>query len=974
MPWNYEPGALMPWNYIVIITAFVYLALMFAIAHYAEKRASAGRSIINNPWVYSLSIAVYCTAWTYYGSVGRAASSGLEFLAVYIGPSLMVLLWMTVLRKIIRICKIHRITTIADFISSRYGKSLALSGLVTIFMVIGMVPYISLQIKAVSTSINVLFQYPEVVSSVSAVPIWFDTAFYVAIVNAVFTIIFGTRHLDTFERHEGMVAAIAFESLVKLLAFLAVGIFVVYGMHNGFADLFSKSRAIPQLDKLFTMEGSDYLRWSTIIVISAMAIMFLPRQFQMLVVENIDEKHLKQASWIVPLYLLLINIFVLPIAFGGLLRFPYGNVNPDTFVLTLPLAEHQDFLAIFAFLGGLSASTAMIAVTSVALSTMVSNNLILPVMVRLGVLHHSTSQDMSGLILNIRRLTIIFLLTLGYIYFRLTSGYLALVTIGLMSFAAAAQCGPVILCGIFWKGGTRLGALTGLGGGFAVWTYTMLLPLFAKKGWLPLSFIEEGPFGISLLKPYQLFGLEGLGWLEHGVFWSLLVNIGGYFIVSLIAEHRSSTGHVQAELFVDVFRPDKRTTYWGDNFSIADLQNLLSRFLGDKTVERIFSPYGQAFTGTAEEKKELADYAEKILAGTIGAASARIAVASVLQQSVAITDPITAEESIRESEARLQAIMDNTSTTISLKDTQGHFILINRRFGELSHISKEDIVGKTDYDIFPKKLANRYRANDMKALQAGSPIQVEEIFHHADGRHTYLAIKFPMYDTTRTVYGVCSIATDITDRKRSEFELQRSHDRLKQALEDTITAIARAVEARDLYVAGHQRRVAQLAVAIATEMNLEPDTIEGIHMGAIIHDIGKIHLPAEILNKPARLFDTEFALVKSHPEVGYEILKDVKLPWPVSQIVHQHHEHLDGSGYPHGLQGDDILLESRIVCVADVIEAMAGHRPYRPAKGINKALNEIQKHKGDFYDPDVVDACVRLFHEKKFSFEEELLS
>ena len=961
----------MPWNYIVVITAFAYLGMMFAIAYYAEKRASVGLSIINNPWIYSLSIAVYCTAWTYYGSVGRAASSGIEFLAVYIGPTLMALLWMTVLRKIIRICKTHRITTIADFISSRYSKSLTLGGLVTIFMVIGIVPYISLQIKAVSTSINVLIQYPEATNYISAGPIWLDTAFYVSIVNAVFTIIFGTRHLDSFERHEGMVAAVAFESLVKLLAFLAVGIFVVYGMHDGFEDVFLKARAMPRLDELFAMEGDDYLRWATIAVISAMAIMFLPRQFQMLVVENVDESHIKKALWIFPLYLFLINIFVLPIAFGGLIRFPSGSVNPDTFVLTLPLAEHQDILAIFVFLGGLSASTAMVAVSSISISTMVSNNLMIPVMVKLGFLRVRAIKDLSGLILKIRRFSIIFLLLLGYLYFRLASGHLALVTIGLMSFAAAAQCGPVIIGGIFWKGGTRLGALTGLGGGFAVWAYTMLLPLFAQTGWLPLSFIEEGPFGIALLKPYQLFGLDGLGWFEHGVFWSMLVNISGYFIVSMLAGHKSSTGYVQAELFVDVFRPDTRKTYWGDDFSIANLQHLLSRFLGDESVERIFAPYGKVFTGTIEEKRDLADYAEKVLAGAIGATSARLAVSSVLHKSAVISDPITAEESIRESESRLQAIMDNTSNVIFLKDTQGHYILVNRRFGKFFQINTEEVVGKTDYDIFPEKLADTYRINDRKALQEGVPIQAEEIYCQEDGCHTYLTIKFPMYDTTRTVYGVCCIATDITERKINELELQKSHDKLKNALQDTITAIARAVEARDLYVAGHQRRVAQLAVAIAKEMGLDDDQVEGIHMGAIIHDIGKIHLPAEILNKPARLFDTEFSLVKSHPAVGYDILKDVKLPWPVAQIVHQHHEHLDGSGYPQALTKEEILLEARIVGVADVVEAMAGHRPYRPAKGIKKALHEIERHKGIFYDPKVVDACMRLFRDKKFKFNEE---
>lgn len=965
----------MPWNYAVILTAFGYLAMMFGVAQYAEKRAAAGRSIINNPWVYSLSIAVYCTAWTYYGSVGRAASSGLEFLAVYIGPTLMALLWWIVLRKIIRICKTHRITTIADFISSRYGKSFALSGLVTLLTVFGIMPYISLQLKGVSASINILIHYPEFIFTTSPGAIWTDTAFYVAVVMAAFAIIFGTRHLDAFERHEGMVAAVAFESVIKLLAFLAVGLFVVYGMHDGLRDVFSQVRAVPHLDELFTLERGGYLKWGWITFLSAMAIMFLPRQFQMMVVENVDENHVKQAAWILPLYLLFINAFVLLIALGGLLRFPYGAVNPDTFVLTLPLAEQRHILAVFVFLGGLSAATAMIAVTSVAVSTMVSNDLILPLLMRMDFFRiNGKRRDLSGIILAVRRITIVLMLALGYVNFRLLSGSLSLVTMGLLSFAAAAQFAPVILFGIFWKGGTRAGALVGLGSGFVLWFYTMILPFFSQAGWFPMSFIEQGPLGIGFLKPYQLFGLEGFGWLEHGMFWSMLVNLGGYVITSFLTEHSNSTELVQSELFVDVFRPEKKATYWKDDYSVTDLQNLLSRFLGQEPVERIFADYSRAMTGTAVEKQDLADYAEKILAGAIGAASARLAVASIVQQAVVITDPIKAEESIRESEQRLQAIMDNAATVITLKDTQGHFILVNRRFNELFNLSKEEIVGKTDYDLFPEEIADKFSENDRLALQAGHPLEIEEVVHHKDGCHTYLAIKFPMYDISGSPYGLCTIATDITERKRSEIEVRHSRDRLKHALEDTITAIARAVEARDLYVAGHQRRVAWLSCAIAREMGLSDDQIEGIHMGATIHDIGKIHLPSEILNKPARLFETEFALVKSHPEVGYEILKDVKLPWPVAQIVYQHHEHLDGSGYPQGLKGDNIILEARIVCVADVVEAMACHRPYRPAMGIDKAIGEIEKNKGKFYEPAAVNACVRLLREKKFTFEKELLS
>lgn len=964
----------MIWNYLIICIAFAYLGLLFGIAYFAEKRAATGQSIINNPWVYSLSIAVYCTTWTFYGSVGLAAVSGLSFLPVYLGPTLIALLWWIILRKMIRICKTNRITTIADFISSRYGKSFTLAGIVTLFTVIGIMPYISLQLKAVSVSINVLMAHSMGITQQPPAAVWFDTAFYVSLIMAAFAIMFGTRKLDAYERHEGMVAVVAFESLVKLCAFIVVGLFIVYGMYNGFEDIFSKAGAVPQIEKLFTLEQGDYLSWGWITVISAMAIMFLPRQFQMMVVENINENHVKQAAWIVPLYMLLITVFVIPIAFGGLLRFPNGTVNPDTFVLTLPLTEHRHLLALIVFLGGLSAATSMIAVSSIAISTMVSNDLVIPIMMRIKFLKLHKREDLSGLILAIRRVTIILMMLLGYINFHLISQPQTLVTIGLLSFAAAAQFGPVILCGMYWQGGTRMGALTGLSGGFAIWLYTMFLPLFVRSGWMPLSFLEQGPFGIALLKPYQLFGLDGLGWLEHGMFWSLIFNLGGYLIVSLLTEHRGSMEKLQAELYVNVFKQENRETYWQDNFSVSDLQTLLIRFLGYETVNRIFTHYFQTITRTAEPKKHLAGYAEKILAGAIGAASARLAVASIVQPAQIISDPKRTEESMRESEGRLRAILDNSSAVISLKDIQGHFILVNREFEELYDLPQEKIIGKTDYDIFPKKVADMYRLNDQKALEEGGPVQVEEVVHLKDGCHTYIAIKFPLYDTTGSPYATCGILTDITERKRSEVELQKGHDRLKQALEDTIGSIAKAVEARDLYVAGHQRRVALLACAIAKEMRLDADLIEGVKMAATIHDIGKIHLPAEILSKPARLLETEFALVKSHPEVGFEILKDIKLPWPVAQVVHQHHEHLDGSGYPQQLKGDDILLESRIVCVADVVEAMAGHRPYRPAKGIKKALQEIEKNKGIYYDPLVVDACVRLFRENKFNFEEEFLS
>jgi Na+/proline symporter len=489
-------------GHVIVLVAFAYLGLLFGIAYYADKRADEGRSIIANPTIYALSLAVYATAWTFYGSVGRAASDGIGFLPIYLGPTLMIALWWLVMRKIIRISKNNRITSLADFIASRYGKSALLGGLVTVIAVIGILPYISLQLKAISTSYAILLHYPEISMPASAgvAPLASDTAFWVAMILAAFTILFGTRHLDAAEHHEGMVAAIAFESLVKLLAFLAVGVFVTYGMFNGLGDIFSRVRASPDLAPLLApLEGvaGGYANWVWLTILSMLAIMFLPRQFQVAVIENKDERHLSKAIWLFPLYMIAINIFVLPIAFGGNLRFPDGTVDADTFVLTLPMAAKQEGLALLVFIGGLSAATGMVIVETIALSTMVCNDLLMPVLLRLKGLRLAERRDLTALLLGIRRGAIVLILLLGYLYFRLAGEAYALVSIGLVSFAAVAQFGPVLLGGIFWKGGTRDGAFWGLVAGFTVWAYTLLLPALVRSGWLPAELVEHGPLGHS---------------------------------------------------------------------------------------------------------------------------------------------------------------------------------------------------------------------------------------------------------------------------------------------------------------------------------------------------------------------------------------------------------------------------------------------------------------------------------------------
>src|SRR5215468_10796995 len=629
-------------GWVIVTVSFAYLGLLFAIAYYGDKRGDAGRSIIARPTIYALSLAVYCTTWTFYGSVGRAASTGIGFLPIYLGPTLMAGLWWFVMLKIIRISKANRITSIADFVASRYGKSQMLGGLVTVIAVVGVMPYISLQLKAVSNSFTILLHYPDIVMPARAEvqPFFQESAFYIAMILAAFTIVFGTRHLDASERHEGMVAAVAFESLVKLLAFLAVGVFVTFGIYKGFGDIFHRAAAVPQLKTLMTVAdtGTSYGNWWSLIFVSMLSIMLLPRQFQIAVVENVSEHHLARATWLFPLYLLLINIFVLPIALGGLLHFPDGSVDADTFVLTLPMAEHREALALFVFIGGLSAAAAMVIVETIALSTMVCNDLVMPALLRQQWLRLHERQDLSGVLLLIRRWAIAGILLLGYVYFRGAGEAYALVSIGLISFAAVAQFAPSIFGAIYWKEGTKNGAIAGLLAGFAVWGYTLLLPSLAKSGWLSPHFIQDGLFSVALLKPHELFGMRGLDAMSHSVFWSMLANIGAYVGVSL-AGRPGVVETAQARRFVDVFRrptPGDDGRVWRGRVHVAELLPLIGRFLGPERAREAFLAFAQRqglpSVDALPADAALVHYAETLLAGAIGSASARVMVASVVRE------------------------------------------------------------------------------------------------------------------------------------------------------------------------------------------------------------------------------------------------------------------------------------------------------------------------------------------------------
>jgi Na+/proline symporter/nitrogen-specific signal transduction histidine kinase len=782
---------------VIILTSFAYLGLLFAIAYYADKRADAGRSIIASPYVYSLSLAVYATAWTFYGSVGRAASDGVGFLPIYIGPTLMIALWWVVMRKILRISKQNRITSLADFIASRYGKSAVLGGLVTVIAVVGILPYISLQLKAISSSYSILVQYPEVLmpAQTGALSTGQDTAFWLALILAAFTIAFGTRHLDAAEHHQGMVAAIAFESLVKLLAFLAVGVFVTYGIFDGLADLFARAAAQPKLQAMMTpLEGvaGGYASWVWLTILSMMAIMFLPRQFQVSVIENLEEKHLNKAIWLFPLYMLAINLFVLPIAFGGLLRFPGGMVDADTFVLTLPMAEKQELLALLVFIGGLSAATGMVIVETIALSTMVCNDLVMPVLLRLRTLRLNERLDLTGLLLGIRRGAIVLILLLGYLYYKLAGEAYALVSIGLISFAAVAQFAPVVLGGIFWKGGTRRGALCGLSAGFGIWLYTLLVPAIARSGWLPIGLLEHGPLGVELLKPLALFGLAGLDQITHAMLWSMIANIGAYIGVSLLASP-SADEHRQASLFVDVYRQSGEAAggarFWRGTASSHDLYQLLARFLGAAAADEAFRDYAGARglrwpDARFRADAELVHYVEMQLAGALGAASARVMVASVVKEEALSLDEVReildeASQVVAYSHRLEQKSRELEAATAELRAA-------NDRLKELDRL-KDDFVSMVSHEL----------RTPLTSIRAFSEILRQDPNVEIGQRKKFLDI------ITREAERLTRLINQVLDLSKIEsgkVEWHNSRVDMREVVSDVVAGMGQAFEERGIRV------------------------------------------------------------------------------------------------------------------------------------------------------------------------------
>jgi len=623
---------------ILVAVALLYVVFLFTVAFLAERRAQRGYGgWLRSPVVYTLSLSIYCTAWTFYGAVGYAARSGLEYVTIYLGPTLVLVGWWWILRRLVRIGRTQRITSIADLISSRFGKSTSLGVIVTVMAVISTTPYIALQLQSVTLSFAV---FAEAGGRSWGGEELNGAALTVAMGLAVFTVLFGTRKVDANERHHGIVMAIAVEAVVKLVALLAVGIFVVWGIAGGPGPMLAQIDASPIA--LWQQNGG---RWASIIFLSAAAFICLPRMFQVLVVENVDERHLNIAGWAFSGYLLLISLFVIPIAVVGLDLLPAGQ-NPDMFVLTVPLSQGREGLAMLSFLGGFSSATSMVIVSTIALATMVSNHIVVPIWLNAKAAGGANrSGDVRYVILLSRRLSIVGVLLLGYFYYRFSGGGTALAAIGLVSFSGAVQVLPALIGGIFWRGATRVGAALGLITGFVVWGWTLFLPSFGADAIMTQSVVDFGPFGIEWLRPYALFGIEGLDSLVHGIMWSMLLNITMFFMGSVLT-FPTPLERLQGAQIVNIFDHSAGSRTWrGSAAGAEDLMIMSQRIIGSAQAQTFFQREAKAqgkIGYLPDVTPEFIEGLERELAGSVGAATAHAMVGQLIEGSGISVDDLIA--------------------------------------------------------------------------------------------------------------------------------------------------------------------------------------------------------------------------------------------------------------------------------------------------------------------------------------------
>ena len=776
--------------------SIIYVLLLFAIARWGDRVGFGRLSPRFRAITYSLGLAVYCTSWTFYGAVGSAATSGWLYLPIYLGPILVIVLGWGLVQRIVAISKENNLTSIADFIAARYGKARSLAVLVTVIATTGSVPYIALQLKAIVAGFDVISNFGGGTAGI-------DEGLVVAFALALFAILFGTRKIDAAEHHDGMMLAIAFESLVKLGAFIAVGLFALDVLAGNPTAATGRAAESSFVD-IFSLESlpSSFL---TQLLLASAAILCLPRQFHVTIVEARSDTDIDSARWIFPLYLLLFSVLVVPITLAGMRVLSAVDVGADAFVLALPMQAGQDWLTVLAFLGGFSGATGMVIVACVALSTMISNEIVMPLVIRSRASSEADPRDYSSLILTVRRVSIAFIAGLGYAYYSAAGETAALASIGLLSFAAAAQFAPLLLFAIFWPRSTRRGVLAGLIVGWMLWLYTLLFPALAKAGAFSRSFVDIGPFGQAWLRPEALLVDLRTDPLTHGVTWSLCANVLVAVVVSL-ASRQSVAESIQARAFTTPRGPSVRGLIASGRSGIetSDLLALAERFVGEHHARKSFADFatseGLVIAPGADADPSLVQFTERLLAGAIGVSSARIVMTTALRRTgMDIGDVVTlldeTSHAIRFNRQLLESTLENITQGVSVVDSNQRMIGWNRRYEELMEYPPGMVhVGQPVAELI------RYSARLGRFGDRDPEREVNKRLDHLRRGEAYV------YQSARGDGRVIEIRgqamgdggyvttfTDISEFKRQEAALVEAKELLEQRVADRTAELERAM-------------------------------------------------------------------------------------------------------------------------------------------------------------------------------------
>jgi Na+/proline symporter/signal transduction histidine kinase len=825
-------------GWVLLLVSLGYVGLLFAVAYAGDLRGAIPRWRWLRPLIYSLALAVYCSSWTFYGAVGTAARTGLGFLPIYLGPLLLLLFAWRILERLVLVSGEQRIVSIADFLSSRYGRAPGLAALVAFVALIAAVPYVALQFKAVAMSVDVLAPGSDTL-------LFADPALYVALLLSAFAILFGTRQIDATEHHRGMVMAVALESLVKLVAFIAIGVLALLHL-PGVGGL---GERMVDAARVVTAPGLPQGMLAQTLIAFA-AIVCLPRQFHVAVVECQDAADIRPARWLFGGYLVLFSVFVVPITIAGQSLLGASGASPDTYVLALPLALDQHALALMAYIGGFSAATGMVIVASVALATMVSNDLVMPLLLRNGALAGHLLKDRGGidrLVLWVRRATILGLALMAYAYHRAAEGSDSLAQHGLLAFAAVAQFAPALLGGLYWRGASRAGAFTGLMLGALLWGYTLLVPALVQGGGFGADWIAHGPFGIGWLRPQQLFGLTGWDPLTHGVFWSLLFNIGALFFVSARWRPRLQE-QLLAASYLDPYaqRSPLAPGGWAGTVRSGELLALAERIVGERHARRAFAEFAESTERRALQPQQLADralvqFTERLLASAIGAASARLTLTSALRGSgmelgevVSLLDE--ASQELRFNRQVLSTTLENISQGVSVVDPDLRLIAWNGRYQEmLGYPDGMLYVGRPIADLI-RYSAERAELSELGPNAWSVDDQVARRLAHLRAGNPYLFQRvrpsgqvIEMRGQPLPGGGYVTSFSDITDYKRAEQQLREINETLEQRVELRTREAEAAQQSKTRFLAAVSHDVLQplnAARLFASALRETPDADE----------------------------------------------------------------------------------------------------------------------------------------------------